>query len=593
MNTIPKKLGRYNIVREVGRGAMGVVYKALDPVIEREVALKAILLAFQVSNDEKKIYLNRFYREAKAAGKLNHPNIVTIYDVNEDKESGTPFIVMEFLEGTTLQEIIASGILLPMEDVNSIIMQMADGLHYAHKSGVIHRDIKSANILILEGMKVKITDFGIARLSTSDLTRTGQFIGTPNYMSPEQLEGKGQVDGRSDLFSLGVIFYLLLTGERPFSGESFTSISYKIVHVDPIPPRTINPAVPEVYNKMLVRLLAKDPSDRYADGAELVQDLKKLQNLNMDIPEVEVIPIEEVTVYAKRPTKDEVELVELQEIGSLETIDSLPTGHRPAPAKNPAFNLLSKVPKPALIAAVLVIVALAAWALISLSSEKNTTKQITPPPPLTIDPGQSMSKQDQLRTKWDLASNYYENGFYDRATEELNELLKIDPTNTDARKFLDLVKERQKKEQENSPEQPLPQGPVATPSVEQQPAHTESDRSASPAKKEILTGDNVSFEFEHAFPSGTLYIYQKDKLIFEGPLKAVKEKVLMIPVYRGKLTGKLKLPFGETKLVIRVICREQGVSAFKDSVAKLSEGVEKKMKIKYIKSSRQLEIKWT
>ncbi len=276
MSTIPNKLGRYDIIREVGRGAMGVVYKAHDPVIEREVALKAINLSFEVNEEEKNLYLSRFFREAKAAGKLNHPGIVTIFDVGEDKESSVPFIVMEFLEGTTLQEVTRSGNLLPVADINNIISQLADALHYAHQEGVVHRDVKPANILILPGMKAKITDFGIARLPHSDLTQSGQFIGTPNYMSPEQLAGKSQIDGRADLFSLGVIFYMMLTGERPFSGESFNTVSYKIAHVDPEPPKALNPSIPEAYNAILKRLLAKDPADRYATGNDLVQDIKSL-----------------------------------------------------------------------------------------------------------------------------------------------------------------------------------------------------------------------------------------------------------------------------------------------------------------------------
>ena len=221
MNDTPKKLGRYHIIREIGRGAMGVVYKADDPVIEREVAIKAIQLSFAVTDEEKQLYLNRFYREAKAAGKLNHPNIVTIYDVDEDKETGTPFIVMEYLEGTTLQEMLAQGLLLPLNDVNQVIIQMADALNYAHRQQVVHRDVKSANIMLLPGLKSKIMDFGIARMASSDLTKSGQFMGTPNYMSPEQIEGKSAVDGRSDLFSLGVIYYLMLTGETTIFWRQF------------------------------------------------------------------------------------------------------------------------------------------------------------------------------------------------------------------------------------------------------------------------------------------------------------------------------------------------------------------------------------
>ena len=275
MNVIPSKLGRYHVLEEVGRGAMGVVYKAYDPVIEREVAIKAIELSFRTNNEETQVYLKRFYREAKAAGKLNHPNIVTIYDVDEDKETGTPYIVMEFLEGSSLQETTSSGIRLDLDDTRKIILQIADALDYAHRNGIVHRDIKSANILILDNLKVKIADFGIARMPSSDLTQEGQFVGTPNYMSPEQIQGKS-LDGRSDLFSLGVIFYMLLTGERPFYGDSITAISYKIIHSEPIPARTLNPVVPDDWNRVLFHLLAKDPAQRYQTGAELVSDLNLL-----------------------------------------------------------------------------------------------------------------------------------------------------------------------------------------------------------------------------------------------------------------------------------------------------------------------------
>ena len=346
MNTIPKKLGRYQILSELGRGAMGVVYKAYDPVIERDVAAKAIQLAFQVSPEEKHVYLNRFYREAKAAGKLNHPNIVTIYDVDEDKETGTPFIVMEFLEGTTLQEIVNDGILLPVADVKAIIMQIADALNYAHKQGVVHRDVKSANIILVEGMKCKIMDFGIARISTSDLTKSGQFIGTPNYMSPEQIDGKAMVDGRSDLFALGVIFYLLLTGERPFSGDSFTSISYKIVHVEPLPPRVINPGVPEAYNKILARLMAKDPAQRYSHGADLIEDLKKTNALGGSdaLEKAELFPVvEEPTVLSDSAIIETLdkEAMPVDEIASRQTV-TIPG---------------QKIPKAAVFSAVILLVA--------------------------------------------------------------------------------------------------------------------------------------------------------------------------------------------------------------------------------------------
>jgi serine/threonine protein kinase len=428
MNDTPRKLGRYQIIREIGRGSMGVVYKADDPVIEREVAIKAIQLSFAVNDDEKQLYLNRFYREAKAAGKLNHPNIVTIYDVDEDKTTGTPFIVMEYLEGTSLQEMLSQGMLLPLKDVNDIIIQVADALNYAHNQNVVHRDIKSGNIMLLPGMKSKIMDFGIARMSTSDLTKSGQFMGTPNYMSPEQIDGKKAVDGRSDLFSLGVIYYLLLTGERPFSGDSFTSISYKIVHVDPIPPRTINPAVPEAYNTILSRLLAKDPNQRYPSGADLVSDLRKL---NGTAGAVDTTALEAMRKASAA-----------KQIANLDTKPSVVA----APKKKiPPYVLKVIVP-----AALVLIFAIGAIAFLL---PKNEHAQSTPPPqPRVIKPTASPAPKENInegliRTKWNLALNYSKNGFYDKSIEELNEILKMDPKNEEAQKYLLTVQELKEKAQ--------------------------------------------------------------------------------------------------------------------------------------------------
>ncbi|HSE43601.1 MAG TPA: protein kinase [Acidobacteriota bacterium] len=433
MNDTPKKLGRYHIIREIGRGAMGVVYKADDPVIEREVAIKAIQLSFVVSGEEKQLYLNRFYREAKAAGKLNHPNIVTIYDVDEDKETGTPFIVMEYLEGTTLQEMLSQGLLLPLNDVNQIMIQVADALNYAHTQQVVHRDVKSANIMLLPGLKSKIMDFGIARMASSDLTKSGQFMGTPNYMSPEQIEGKSAVDGRSDLFSLGVIYYLMLTGERPFSGDSFTSISYKIVHVEPIPPRTINPAVPEPCNAILDRLLAKDPAKRYLSGAELIQDLKKMDGLAF-IPGL------------GSPGNG-------SSLGVAKEITKPATIPPPLPHISAWRKLPVKVRKIYLPIGLGLVTALIIIGFIVSGDEKSVESSAKPPSQNTpaITPAEAPQQEPPptneafIRSKWDLAVNYGKNGFYDKSIEQLNEILKIEPENEQARTYLETV-ERLKQE---------------------------------------------------------------------------------------------------------------------------------------------------
>ena len=261
-------VGRYEITGELGRGAMGVVYKALDPTIGRTVALKTMRL--DVHGLDAQEMVRRFQNEARAAGVLNHPNIVTIYDAGE--QDGIFYIAMEFIEGTTLHEVLAEQRVLATDEVLQLTRQICRGLDYAHSNGIVHRDIKPANIMITANGTVKIMDFGIAK-SGGQVTNTGQVLGTPNYMSPEQVKGR-PLDGRSDLFSLGVILYEMLTGEKPFVGQNVTTIIYKIVNETPITPRDLDVTVHPGLSAIVTKALAKAPDDRYQTGADLVRDLE-------------------------------------------------------------------------------------------------------------------------------------------------------------------------------------------------------------------------------------------------------------------------------------------------------------------------------
>ena len=275
----PTKLGRYEIADEIGKGAMGVVYLARDPLIGRLVALKTFRIGYSVRDSEMEQFRIRFMREAQSAGILTHPNIVTIHDVVEASDEGLAFIAMEYVRGTNLKLLLQSDQPLPLSFVLETIAQVGDALDYAHSNRVVHRDVKPANILITTDNKVKITDFGIARLDSSNLTQEGQLLGTPNYMAPEQIQGK-DVDHRADLFSLGVVLYEMLTRHKPFQGENLTVVSHRIVYDHFTPPQEYVRNLPPGLEPILARALEKDPARRYQRARDMVDDLRRLVEAN-------------------------------------------------------------------------------------------------------------------------------------------------------------------------------------------------------------------------------------------------------------------------------------------------------------------------
>jgi serine/threonine-protein kinase len=268
----PEYIGKYRIEKVLGKGAMGVVYLARDPTIDRPVALKTIVLPEGLDDQKVKEFRARFLMEARAAGRLSHPSIVTVYEADDGARSGVPFIAMEYVEGLPWNYKIRRGAKQDPDAVLPLIRHVASALAYAHQSGVVHRDIKPANIVQTPDGHVKLMDFGIAKVPTSELTREGQFLGTPAYMSPEQVMGK-PVDGRSDLFSLGTVLYELLTCQKPFPGEEMTSVGFRICNEQPRPAEEINPDIPPEVRQILRHLLEKSPDDRYATAVELVQDI--------------------------------------------------------------------------------------------------------------------------------------------------------------------------------------------------------------------------------------------------------------------------------------------------------------------------------
>jgi serine/threonine-protein kinase len=267
--TVVRTIGRYRISGELGRGAMGVVFRGFDPVIGRTVALKT--LRIDTADPQAREFRSRLYREAAAAGALSHPNIVTIFDVIE--EGGVTAVAMEFIEGRPLSVIIAERAPLPLDLALEVLDQVCSALDYAGSQGIVHRDIKPANILVTSAGRVKVTDFGVARLALSTMTQAGTVLGSPSYMSPEQVKGLS-LDGRSDLFSAAVVFFEMITRERPFAGNDVATTMYRIAHEPPTPPTKFNPAIGPEVAAALERAFAKSPPDRFQTGADLAAALR-------------------------------------------------------------------------------------------------------------------------------------------------------------------------------------------------------------------------------------------------------------------------------------------------------------------------------
>lgn len=265
-----KNLGRYQITGTLGKGAMGLVYKGVDPAINRPVALKTIRLDFVSDPQEEAELRERLHREAQAAGKLSHPNIVTIYDVGS--EGHLHYIAMECLEGQTLEYLIKKKVKFNYKIIAQIFIQICNALEYAHDKGIVHRDIKPANVMVMKDYHVKVMDYGIARVDSSSMTKTGIAMGTPNYISPEQLKGL-PTDRRADLFSLGIVMYEMLLGQRPFKGENITSLIYSIINIEPDKPSNTNPQIPLLFDHVIMKALKKDPNERYQRAREIAADI--------------------------------------------------------------------------------------------------------------------------------------------------------------------------------------------------------------------------------------------------------------------------------------------------------------------------------
>jgi serine/threonine-protein kinase len=403
-----KKIGKYDILSILGKGAMGIVYKALDPDINRKVAIKTIRFDLASEETDTEEIMERFMREAQAAGKLTHPNIITIFDVG--REEDLTYIVMQLIEGPSLQRLIAQGEKFPVSEVTKLMERVCSGLDYAHQNGIVHRDIKPGNVLLDNNKRPYICDFGVARVDTSTLTQSGTAVGTPSYMSPEQVIGK-KIDKRSDIFSIGCILYEILTGRRPFEAESITTVIYKIINEEPPAISELKKGLPAGFEKIVTKALAKDPNDRYQNCKQLAEDLRNLDKLSDKTIAV--------TLTKEVPLPDEEEKEE-----------EVPEKEK----KKSRLGLILGV----IIPAVLIIAAGGAYFYNEQTGKLPFVNDVVQKiggllglsqPSLTIEEKLLMAKES------------FEKGDYDETVRLAEEVLAEDPGNTEAQEYLNKAKD--------------------------------------------------------------------------------------------------------------------------------------------------------
>jgi eukaryotic-like serine/threonine-protein kinase len=522
-----KQFGRYEILSELGRGAMGVVYKARDPQIDRLVALKTVSLWGQEPDEEKEFRL-RFMNEAQAAGRLHHSGIVSVFDVGENPENHDPYIVLEYVQGESLNRILSREKKLSLERSLKLAEEIADALDYAHAQGVIHRDIKPANILITQEGRAKIADFGIAKLNLAHFTIPGRVLGTPAYMAPEQLSGEG-VDGRSDLFSLGVILYAMVTGHSPFQGTSATTVCFKVANREPIAASALDMTLPPQLDAVISRAMAKDPKERYQRGSDFADDLRILQ---------QSYKITSSTTSRRTST-------------GTATRSAL-TGSRSAlgPAANVAAageavrDILSKARIRDLIlgaATVCLLVILAAQLKLFNNRPESATRG-----PVQVNSAATVNLDSALPNQT---------------------VVQTEPVPT-------LM--------------PTP-APVPLPAVTRNKKKTPP----APAKQIVIPSSTLELGVQHQFKDATLYVWVDDKLTLTLPLHgAAQKKLVVFNGVRGITSETMKIPAGKRLLRFRALSTDQTVDLSKTLSAEFVGGDTKSLSVSFEKRNSSMRLSW-
>jgi eukaryotic-like serine/threonine-protein kinase len=401
---LPARIGRYEILGKLGQGAMGEVFRARDPVLNREVAVKRITAGLDADEMLKK----RFRREAEAAATLMHPNIITVYELGLEGEQ--LFMAMELLDGVDLKHALTER-RMSLDEKVAVALQVCEGVGYAHSKEIVHRDLKPANIHVLPSGKVKILDFGLARLSGSEMTTAGMVMGTPHYMSPEQVRGQ-KADARSDVFALGCLFYELLTGRRPFDAESMHGVLFKIMQEDPVPLREVDPGIPEPLAQVLEKALQKNPADRHANAGEM---LAALRHARRALAGRSATHLAHAAPAAAPPARKPGE----------RGAPSSRSGSAPAAAAAPQWVL------PAVVALSLAVVAVGGWAL-----RRHVLGAAAPPPAAPPAEVQGLVRK-AVESQVELARRRLDDGLYAEAVQEAEQALRLDPQSAAARQIVE------------------------------------------------------------------------------------------------------------------------------------------------------------
>lgn len=524
-----KRFGRYEVVAELGRGAMGVVYKARDPQIDRLVAVKTVSLWGQEPEEEQEFRL-RFANEAQAAGRLHHPGIVSVFDVGEDPENQDPYIVLEYVSGESLQRVLSREKKLPLSKALKLAEELADALDYAHAQGVVHRDIKPANILVTEDGHAKIADFGIAKLNLAHFTIPGKVLGTPAYMAPEQLSGEGS-DGRSDLFSLGVILYVMVTGHSPFPGSSATTVCFKVANREPVAASALDMTLPPQIDAVISRAIAKNPEERYQHGSELAEDLRLLQQ-----------------AYKPGSTT-----TSMQAITALTTSLNVRNAHieaqaRPAAAVAQAQGLvhfiLYKAPIRDLIlgaATLVLLVVIGAQSKLLVKAQKTVG---------SVTEGEVQSSS----TKAD-------------SPQPAHETAAVQPT---------------------------PKLPVAAPVRKRvRPAVPAKAPAPVPDPAPAALPATLDLGVQHQFKDATLFVYIDGKVALTRPLHgAAQRKLIVFNGVRGVESETLQVPAGRHVLRIRALSTDQTTDLSRTVIADFVGGDDKSLEITFEKHNSVMRLTW-